>query len=1113
MIINGENINIYINWFVLIFLLSSCHFDKSEYGFNNKLFEPIKSENSGITFSNDIKEDHKNFFLKFNYLYDGAGVAVGDINNDGLPDIYFTGNQVPNKLFLNLGNFQFQDITKSANVSGEDAGGWSNGVVMVDINNDNLLDIYVSKGGWKDTVEERKNVLFINQGNLTFKEKAKDYGLDESGYSIQSSFFDMDNDGDLDVYITNRPETFFISIPEILANKKNPDPNTRDKLFINEKGVYREAGEEAGITNNFGYGLSIATADINQDNFTDIFVANDFTENDYIYINQGDATFRESIDKTLNHTSFFSMGTDMVDINNDGLEDILITEMKPNNFYRAKLTMPMIQESTYKNMIENGFHHQYMHNMLQLNTGNGFFSEISQLAGIAKTGWSWTVLGSDFNNDSFRDVFITNGLKRDINNRDAEMDARRFVQQNGNQFTSEKYLTRSYAKQLIELYPTNKLANYIFENNGDLTFGDKTAGWGLTQESISHGAAVADFNKDGALDLVVNNMDGDAFLYKNKANEIHDHNYLRIRLEGPPKNTYGLGGKIHIKYGEKEQFYQMKITRGYLSSSEPIAHFGLGIVSSIDTVMVTWPDGKQNVINHSDVNQTLKIQYSSSKKSSSHQSDTNFIFSEMTDKWFHTPYVHQENELENNTQQFLLPHGFSQNGPFLTTGDVNNDGLDDFYIGGASGYSGQLFIQKPNKKFEKKNIAAFENDRDYEDMESILFDANGDEHLDLYVVSGGNEFSKSSKMYQDRLYLNLGNGDFIRTKLPEITTSGSTVVPADYDDDGDMDLFVGGRLVPNAYPFPAKSYLLENKEGVFVDITDKTAPGFSELGLVTSAVWSNIDGKKGLELIVAGEWMPIKVYKFENGEFNDISSSLNLHKTEGWWNKIVASDLNNDGRQELIAGNLGLNYKFDASTEEPFHVFADDFNSDGIIDVILANNYDNKLLPVRNIRSLDKQLPGLSYQFPTFRDFSESSLKDIFGTKLDKALHYKAHTFASEIFTNSEYGFEVQKLPSEAQFSTINGISVFDYNKDGFNDLLIAGNKFDTFFKTTRSDASIGLLLKGNSDETFHPIPYNESGIFVPFDVKSISPINLGNERFGLLIASNQHELKLYVMN
>jgi len=1103
----------------LFIFLVGCHFNELNDFKKNNLFKMIPSKKSGITFSNKINENYQNFFLEFNYVYDGAGVAVGDINNDGLSDIYFVGNQVSNKLYLNQGDFKFEDITTTAGVSGKTEGGWQNGAVMVDINNDGYLDIYITRGGWQNSSEKRKNLLFINKGNLTFEERATDYGLDESGHSIHASFFDMDNDNDLDLYITNRPKSFFLSTSEVLNGKKNQDDSARDKLFINEGGVFKEIGLRAGITNNFGFGLSLVTADINHDGLTDIFVANDFSENDYLYINQGNGTFKESIREATNHTSFYSMGTDIVDINNDGMEDVIISDMLPEDYVRSKTSVTPLNRKRYQEIIINsGFHNQYMHNTLHLNQGNGFFSEISQMAGISKTDWSWSVLGSDFDNDGYRDLFITNGLKRDIHNLDSQIEGIMLIQQQKRQFSSKEELIRTLADDLINLYNSNKLSNYIFKNNGDLTFSDKTQEWGMNQESISQGAAIADFNNDGALDLVVNNMDGKAFLYKNKANKISTHNYLRIKLDGPPKNVNGLGAKIHLKYYNKEQFYQMKVTRGYLSSSEPIAHFGLDSIQVIDKVSVKWTDGLVNTLQNVKVNQLLEISYRNAQPIRNSRKKSQFILAEKTNEWFDPPFIHQENKYDDYQIQILLPHSISKNGPFITTGDVNNDGLEDFFVGGASGYPGQLFIQREKGRFERKKISAFENDKTHEDMAALLFDANGDQSLDLYVVSGGSEFPRASSLYQDRLYLNQGNGDFrVSQNLPKITTSGSCVAAADYDGDGDIDLFVGGRLVPNAYPSPAKSYLLKNEDGNFIDVTKNLAPEFDKLGMVTSAVWSDIDNQGDKELIVAGEWMPIRVFKIITGNrLKEISSTLKLDYTEGWWKKIVLTDYDKDGDKDIIAGNLGLNYEFKASIEEPFHIFADDFDRNGIFDIILAKNYNNNLVPIENKARLEKQIPGITSKFPTYKAFAEANLKEIIGPTLDDALHYKAHTFESQIFVNTEHGFQVQKLPIEAQISTVNGIIVLDYNNDDINDLLIGGNNFHVEYGTTRADASVGLLLKGKKDGTFQQVKSKDSGLFIPNNVKSLVPITLGYKKQkqsqGILIGSNQDTLKFYII-
>ncbi len=1110
----------------IVFFLYSCtnKNEKTKEQTESVVFKKILSSNSGISFTNAVDENfQKNYFDKFAYVYNGAGVAIADINNDGLQDIYFTGNDVPNKLYLNEGDFKFKDITQSAGVDG--GKGWDNGVAMVDINNDGLMDIYVCKGGYNDPDSERVNLLYINQGNLTFKEAAKEYRLDDKGYSQQAAFFDMDNDNDLDVIISSRPDSFFLGLSKMVEGKKNPPDNCRAKLYRNDNGKFIEIGKKSGLTNTYGYALAVLTADLNEDGYEDIFIANDYADNDYLFINQKNGTFKDEIKKATNHISLFSMGADIADINNDGLEDILVMEMLPENYKRSKVSMPRMDVEGFWAIVDGGFQKQYMHNALHLNQGNMFFSDVSQLAGISKTEWSWSTLASDFDNDGNRDVFVANGYRRDIFDGDVTQRLDAHLQAIGatNKYSSmEDYYAKDF-KNFIELYAPIKVRNYLFKNNGNLNFQNVSEAWGFADSTFSNGAAVADLDNDGDLDLVINNLDEESMLYENTTNK--KNNYLRIKLEGPEKNRDGIGAKISLFYdGKKQQYFEQKTVRGYLSSNEPAVHFGLGKIGKVDSVVISWLDGKENVLRNVTSNQVVKANYKEAVPGIDRTTHYNVAFNEATANILSQLFKHTENKYDEYKDQVLLPHMFTKSGPFIATGDINKDGSDDFYVGGAANQSGSLYIQNGDK-LVRQQIQAFENDKAFEDMGTTFFDADNDGDLDLYVVSGGSEFNEGSEMYQDRLYLNDGKGNlpagkagFTKTTIPKTASSGSCIVPYDFDGDGDLDLFRGGQVVPHGYPKSPRSYLLVNEKGKFVDKTSEIAPTLAETGMVNAAIWADINGDKKAELIVTGEWMPIKVYDYVSGKFNEVSENYGLKNTEGWWNKLLADDIDGDGDMDIIAGNLGENYKFKATIEKPFEVYSKDFDNNGTNDIFLAKYNGETQVPVRGRECTSQQCPFITQKFPSFLSFAESDLKTILGQDIETAFHRQAHIFSSVILINENARpndsagrrkFTIKKLPMEAQISTVNCIMVKDFDADGKKDILIAGNKFDVEVETTPADASAGLFLKGLGNLNFKSTKPLESGFFVPYNVKDMQAIKTKNG-WDILVSSNDDVLRVF---
>ncbi len=1083
-------------------IFSGCSEQKPE----PPLLQFIPAEHSNIDFSNQLFEDEQLNIITFEYFYNGAGVGVGDVNNDGLQDLFFSANMVNSRLYLNKGNFQFEDLTESAGINTQKR--WCTGVAMVDINNDGWLDIYVSAAGPYGP-ERRKNLFYINQQDGTFKEQAAQMGLDDDGHTTQAAFFDYDLDGDLDVYLlTNITEEIG---PNVIRPKQlnGESPNT-DRLFRNDGGQFFDVSREAGILKE-GYGLGVTVADINQDGWPDIYVSNDYLSNDLLYLNQQDGTFKDIAEEVFMHTSYSAMGNDIGDFNNDTYPDIVALDMLPPDNKRRKLMFSSINYNRYRSEILTGYYPQFMRNTLQLNNGMGpdlmrAFSEIGNLAGIAGTDWSWSALFADMDNDGWKDLLITNGYPRDITNMD-------FASYKADLLTKGRY-NEATRRELINSINTIEgayLPNYVYRNNGDLTFSDQSESWGFTRPSYSHGAAIADLDNDGDLDYVVNNSFDKAFVYENKIDPERS-NYLRIKLIGSSGNKTGLGTKVYCYAGGKVQYQEFTLYRGFQSSVEPYLHFGTGTVKRIDSLKVIWPDQSEQVLIDVAANQLVTIDYQNATKRELSQSEEFYtLFNEVSND-LNINFKHAESHYNDFRIQPLLPHKFSQEGPCLTKGDINGDGLEDFFVGGAFKQSGQFFIQQNNGRFITKVLT--DSTKYEEDTDALLFDADMDGDLDLYLVSGGSEFEPGSPYYQDRLYKNDGRGNFQwdRNSLPVMKTSGASVAAADFDGDGDQDLFVGGSCAPNTYPRPGKSYLLENQNGQFIEVTKDYAADLKSIGMVSDAIWLDYNQDNRPDLALCGQWMNIKLFQNENGRLRQVTDEVGLSQAVGWWNTLTAADLDNDGDTDLVAGNLGLNTPLKTAKAEPLQLYLNDFDGDGRLDPIMTHYLEHREVPWHFRDDILSWILPLRKRFPNYTSYAEASWAELFPAQaMENTQKFAVNTFASSWIENKgQKGFVVHALPMVAQMAPVNTIMIEDFNQDGFRDLLLAGNDYATETHTGRYDASMGQLLMGDGRGDFRAAPIRESGLYLKGDTRAVVMVDRGEQRPIVIAARNDDTLVIF---
>ncbi|MBE9465258.1 VCBS repeat-containing protein [Dyadobacter subterraneus] len=1082
------------------------------------LFELLPSKETGITFSNELKEDEKLNILTYEYFYNGGGVGVGDINNDGLQDVFMGGNMSESRLYLNKGNLKFEDITEKSGISLADS--WARGISMVDINADGFLDIYVCRAGPQNlnsNLTPRPNLLYINKGNNTFFEEAKKYGLDYSGNTTQAAFFDYDKDGDLDVFlVTNVMER---KGPNVIRPKRTDGSAlSTDKLYRNDGKIngqikFTNVSAEANILTE-GFGLGVSIVDVNEDGWPDVYVSNDYLSNDLLYINQQNGSFKNEITDYFRHQSYSAMGNDAADIDNDGLVDFVTLDMLPEGNIRRKNMFGLMNYDRFLSEQRMGYQPQFMRNTLQHNNGNRpgtnhpFFSEVGRFSGVQATDWSWGALFADYDNDGKRDLMVTNGYPKDITNRDFVIYRMAQYQQ---QIQSGN-LDNAPTVQALKEVEGAHVANYLFKNNGNLTFKNESESWGFDTPSFSNGAAYADLDNDGDLDLIINNIDHEAFVYKNHSEKLPDHHYLRIKLNGTKDNPYGFGVKVTIYTKNEKQFIEHSPYRGYQSTVENTLHFGLGKSKKIDSIRVIWPDKKTQLLTNISSDQVLKVEYN---KAANAQKINSIIpkpiFQEVSDA-LGIHYTHKEELYIDFKVQPLLPHLLSQNGPGIAVGDINEDGLEDFYVGGAFKHSGSFFIQNGLGKFIGKPLT--KEQKFEEDMGTLLFDSDLDGDLDLYIVSGSSEFPIDSKYYQDRLYLNDGKGNFKldTSALPINTTSGSSVSAIDFDRDGDLDLFIGGRLTPGQYPTSPKSSILRNDHGKFTDITAQICPELKNIGMVTTSLWTDFDNDGWMDLILGGEWMPLTFLKNTNGKLVNVTSTTGLTNTNGWWNSLVAGDFDEDGDMDYVAGNVGLNSEERPSATKPLTMFAKDFDKSGTMDPVMFRYSGENLYPIHPRDEMTSQMNFLKKRFVYYGDYAKAEMKDIFTKdELKDAKKLSCEEMRSVFIENLGNGkFKIKALSIAAQLGPVYGIVVGDYNADGHLDLLMTGNSYAPESISGRLDAFNGLLLQGNGKGNFVPISPANSGFLAEGDGKGLAELTLNNGGRLILAAQNNDILKTF---
>jgi hypothetical protein len=1062
----------------------------------NQLFTRLPSSATGIRFVNQLEQTAEFNVFSYRNFYNGGGVAIGDLTGDGLPEVVLTANSDGARLYLNQGSFRFRDVTDAPAIE-HTKGSWTTGVALADVNGDGRLDVYLSRAG-RGEPATRANELWLNQGLdrdgvPTFTEAARRYGVADEGFTTQSAFLDYDGDGDLDLFVVNNSPRSANSF-NLRSSRDDRSEYGGERLYRNDGDHFTDVSAAAGIRGpEMAMGLGVAVGDVNDDGRPDIYVSNDFFERDYLYVNRGDGTFSEALDRQMPEISYFSMGLDIADLDNDGWPEVYTTDMLPEDEYRLKTTTQFESWDAYQTRVREGYHHQAMRNMLQRNNRDGTFSDVGQLAGVSRTDWSWSALAADLDLDGRKDILVTNGVPKDLTSQDyvAFLADPRTMREATNGGRSKVDV-----RKLIDAMTETPVPNYAFHNEGGLRFSNVSRTWGLASPSFSSGAAYGDLDGDGALDLVVNNTNQEAFVYRNNARTVHPGNrFLVVRLQGEGRNRFAIGARVTAYTGDSLVMQEESPVRGFQSSMDYALDLGLGAHATVDSLRVVWPDGRVSLLRDVATNRALTVAQSSAvqRAAPAAPEEPTPLLADVTDA-AGLDFVHHENRFVDFDRETLIPKLLSTEGPTAAVGDVNGDGLDDLYIGGAKEQAGRLLVQRRDGTFEARDDSVFARDRISEDVGATFFDANGDGRPDLYVVSGGSEYSDGAPALMDRLYLNDGRGHFHKADqaLPPETSSGSRVVAADYDGDGAVDLFVGGRVEPWRYGIAARSLLLKNDgRGHFTNVTARLAPALERVGMVTDACWRDVDGDGRLDLVVVGDWMPITVFRNAGGGRLVPLDVPGLAKSDGWWNRIVAGDFTGDGRVDFVVGNVGENGPLHASERQPTTMIVKDFDGNGSYEQIVSTFSGDTSWPITLRDDLLRALPRLEGRFPTYKSYAGKTVRQIFtADELAGAEERRAYTFASALVRNDGGGrFTLVPLPDEAQLAPVYGILPADVNGDGHVDLLLAGNFYGFRPEIGRMASSFGLLLRGDGTGGFTPVRAPQSGFFVPGQARDVERV------------------------